>query len=359
MTPRPHTVPPEARSTTSLLPPAYTSDLVMQGFAVGIDALLAFSTQALDTFPLLFDPWQTPSRFLSWLERLSGARTEPGWSEQRRRAAIDKAGWLSTRRGTPDALITEARDVYGWSLVLTDPGRAITPGAGWPPDTPLRIVARTSAENPDPLPITEFDQLERLVRAHCPAYLNYTIVPLLSLTATADPHHWALVTARINHGAAGEIFDLDFGDGTTAEATADESGTATLTHTYGLYTESGYTIQATSKSDPSTTATAHFTPRNLELTVEQSSDLWNRITAKLAWAELDQDVTLKFGDGTEKQLPADSCGHVQCDHDYGRPGEFEIAASQGNREVAAPVEISPDAMTIIIMEEMTITITEN
>ncbi|MFB6887710.1 phage tail protein [Kitasatospora sp. NPDC056327] len=154
------------------LPSIYAHDPVVQAFADGIRALTGPAEHALDELADVFDPWQAPAAFLDWLARITGARVESGWSERQRRAAIDLAPWLNARRGTAEALKTEALLIHGWSLVLADPGGVHDDGSPWQGGRTL-LVRLTVPSDTDIATTTQ--QLERLVQAHCPAHLPHRV----------------------------------------------------------------------------------------------------------------------------------------------------------------------------------------
>ncbi|MFF2625356.1 phage tail protein [Kitasatospora griseola] len=167
------------------LPAIFAHDPVVQAFADGIDALTGPPEHALDELADVFDPWRAPPAFLGWLARIAGARVESGWSERQRRAAIDLAPWLNARRGTVEALKTEALLVHGWSLDLADPGGVHEDGSPWQGGRTLLV--RLAVESGADIAATS-RQLERLVQAHCPAHLPHRVeVNASSTPAAARP----------------------------------------------------------------------------------------------------------------------------------------------------------------------------
>ncbi|MEU2728462.1 phage tail protein [Streptomyces griseoviridis] len=167
------------------LPEVYAYDTVAQAFAEGIGALIGPTAALLDHLADLFDPWSAPTEFLPWLARITGARVESGFTERQVRTAIDLAPRLAAGRGTRQALLTEAQEVYGWQptrtpdlpwLQLTDPGEVII---GQDPERPAgrALTATLSVPGLDPAlrPAVE-EQLVRLVGAHCPAHLTFRAV---------------------------------------------------------------------------------------------------------------------------------------------------------------------------------------
>lgn len=165
------TVPVDARPSLGReLPAIYANDTVVQAFADGIDALTGPAGQALDGLDDVFDPWRAPAPFLGWLARITGARIEPGWTERQQRTAIDLAPWLNARRGTPEALRTEALLVHGWSLDIADPGGVHEDGSAWQGGRTLIVRLTTDTEV-----AAATAQLWRLVQAHCPAHLPYRV----------------------------------------------------------------------------------------------------------------------------------------------------------------------------------------
>ncbi|MFC0602570.1 phage tail protein [Streptomyces palmae] len=167
------------------LPAVYVNDTVAQAFAHGIGALTGPTAARLDRLADLFDPWSAPSAFLDWLARITGARVEPGFSEQQVRTAIDLAPRLAAGRGTREALLLEAEEVHGWrraqtagqpGLHLADPGE-LTTGRDSDRSADHTLVATLSVPGLDTLQRAAVEeQLVRLVRAHCPAHLVFQIV---------------------------------------------------------------------------------------------------------------------------------------------------------------------------------------
>jgi phage tail-like protein len=67
--------------------------------------------QIIDELPRLFDPWRTPTAFLSELAAWLGLAL-PDWSEYQQRALIAAIASIYQRRGTKQALL-EYLDIYG------------------------------------------------------------------------------------------------------------------------------------------------------------------------------------------------------------------------------------------------------
>ncbi|MFE3935307.1 phage tail protein [Streptomyces goshikiensis] len=214
----------------------------MAAFARGIDEMLCPAERALDAQSDVFDPWRAPTRFLPWLAYVTGARTEASWDERRTRAAIDHAGYLSTRRGTPGALLYESLEVYGWQMEITDPGGARLVGADWPVDGPLRVTLRTDVLNPDPDTYVNVDavqeQLERLVEAHVPAHLLYEVAAAFSVHVS-NPGVWNVVQVSVTDAEpeTGFTVEYDVGAGGTVAFETDGYGAGTA----GAYVYAGDT----------------------------------------------------------------------------------------------------------------------
>ncbi|GHC44361.1 phage tail protein [Streptomyces cinnamoneus] len=155
------------------LPALYAHDTVAKAFATGIGAALAPAEDRLDRLHEVFDPWQAPPAFLDWLARLTGARTEPDWTERQRRAAIALAPWLAAHRGTPRALRREAKEIYGWDLDIAEPGGVFT-GEQRPPEGRMLTVTLKARQGEDRATLTH--RLTRLVLAHRPAHLPFQVV---------------------------------------------------------------------------------------------------------------------------------------------------------------------------------------
>ncbi|MEU9564029.1 phage tail protein [Streptomyces sp. NPDC048161] len=152
------------------LPSLYAGDTVVQAFAGGVGAALAPAEGLLDRLDQVFDPWVSPSGCLDWLARITGARIEADWDEIQHRTAIALAPWLEPRRGTRQALLREAEEIYGWTLKVEDPGGVFT-GAGTPPDAAAVIVTLTAGTPETQTALTA--RLTRLVQAHCPAHVPF------------------------------------------------------------------------------------------------------------------------------------------------------------------------------------------
>jgi phage tail-like protein len=175
------TQPPAARPADPpriTLPAAYAEDTTIQAFASAVDGMLAPVDAALSAMADNFRPFQAPAALLPYLVRLSRARVEPSWPERAVRAAIDLADWLCAHRGTLAGLLREARIVYGWTLVVTDPGGVRLPAdpAPWPADLRLCVELDPAATGPDPV---AYDQgtLERLIDAHLPVSSARVLAP--------------------------------------------------------------------------------------------------------------------------------------------------------------------------------------
>ncbi|WP_274919549.1 phage tail protein [Streptomyces sp. WZ-12] len=324
--------------TAQLLPSIYTQDHVVRAFAAGIDALLDPMAHALDSFPNLFDPWSAPATFLDWLVHISGARTEPGWSEQRRRAAIDSCGWINARIGTPQALIAEARDVYGWKLSITEP-HGVNPD-----DRIVQIIARQLvSEQGSDLDLNEprvREQFDRLVRAHCPAHLEYKIAAGLYLVVKSGPY-WADVAVNIHNRDTGEEVEVkvDWGDGIVE----DVDGT-TCFHTYkdpgpGPEYEPGpFTIKVweESKEGEGAIAEGEFTPLPLELEAGSNGNPYSiavgvaqaQPTAGSGAPKVKVNFELAGSNDITQELNASDDGEASTTQRMGRSGTVKIAATQ-------------------------------
>ncbi|GCE01787.1 phage tail protein [Embleya hyalina] len=153
-----------AASSYGHLPAIHAADPVTSAFAAAIDALTDPLEERLDAMADVFDPWRCPAPGLAWLAHISGARTEPDWTEEQVRTAIDLAPRLLARRGTVAALLLEAEAVYGWSpaaLTVDDQDA----GGGT-----IRVTLRIDADERQAQ-----RRLARLVDAHCPAHLSPTV----------------------------------------------------------------------------------------------------------------------------------------------------------------------------------------
>ncbi|MEU7133410.1 phage tail protein [Streptomyces sp. NPDC046261] len=157
----------------SMLPAVYAGDRVAHAFADGIRAALAPSEDCLDRLAEVLDPWAAPASFLDWLAHLTGARVEPDWTELQWRTAVALAPWLAAHRGTRQALLREAREIYGWVLDVKDLGGVFT-GDRRPPAGRMLTVTLILGSGEDRL--TAERRLTRLVVAHCPAHLPFKTV---------------------------------------------------------------------------------------------------------------------------------------------------------------------------------------
>ncbi|MEU2834763.1 phage tail protein [Streptomyces lavendulae] len=347
--------------TKHLLPPIYATDNVISAFASGIDALLNPMAHTLDDISDLFDPWRTPAPFLDWLTHLTGARTEPGWSEQRRRAAIEQSGWIGNRRGTPEALISEARNVYGWKLDLLDPGYVQTADDDVPDDAPLKVVARQLTDfEGNRLDLNEPEvqrQLDRLIKAHCPAHLKYVIIPGLSLTV-AHGTHWGDAKITIANVVFEEELTVAWGDGETDFVPPSKSTEITLTHEYknpgpGPDHKPGpFTISVKGNSEDAS-AEGTFTPRPLHLVLTRTGAY--QITATVTNAEPQKAVKLSCEmegiELVENSADANSSGLASGVLQPGRHGRATVTASQGTDQSSRIV-----TGAITIPNEMTVTV---
>ncbi len=162
----------------SSLPAIYAEDPTAQAFATAIDAMLTPVDQTLVRLPDNFDAFAAPAELLPYLVRVSQARVEPSWPERAVRAAIDLAAWLAVHRGTPAALIREALLVYGWILVVTDPGGVRLPDSAlsWPADGTLYVELEPAHSGREPVAYNQ-GSLERLISAHVPASAPRILAP--------------------------------------------------------------------------------------------------------------------------------------------------------------------------------------
>ncbi|MFJ6054777.1 phage tail protein [Streptomyces sp. NPDC092307] len=256
-----------AKATERLLPPSYTSDPVVAAFARGIDEMLCPTERALDAQSDVFDPWRAPTEFLPWLAYITGARTEASWDERRMRAAIDHAGYLSTRYGTPGALKYEALNVYGWEMKITDPGGTRCESAtGWPEDGPLRVTLRSDvlsqeAEQVDVDAVRA--QLERLVEAHIPAHLLYVVSAAFS-AEVSNTKLWNEAHVSVSDAEPETDFTVVFygyqgGETTTETIRTDIDGVGELRHYYSQQENNhNYRIAVYPTDHPEITQTIPF-----------------------------------------------------------------------------------------------------
>ncbi|MFD7838226.1 phage tail protein [Streptomyces sp. NPDC059761] len=155
------------------LPALYHDDTVVQAFAAAIGEALAPAEELLDDLDALLDPWRAPPAFLDWLIRITGARVEPGWTANQRRKAIDLAPRLAAHRGTPYGLRLEAKEIHGWDLDIGDPGGVRTTDDPPAPAGRMLTVTLTAGGGEDQRALER--RLTRLVRAHCPAHLPFSV----------------------------------------------------------------------------------------------------------------------------------------------------------------------------------------
>ncbi|MGK5732750.1 phage tail protein [Streptomyces sp. URMC 124] len=186
------------------LPSVYSGDTVVEAFAAAIGEALAPTEERIESLDAVLDPWRAPPAFLDWLIRITGARVEPGWSENQRRKAVDLAPRLAAHRGTPYGLLLEAKELHGWDrLVVDDPGGVFTDGDR-PPRAGRMLTVTLTAGRDEDRPALEH-RLTRLVRAHCPAHLPFKVAVISDQGARRE--------ARRSEGA---------GPAASAPATPDE-----------------------------------------------------------------------------------------------------------------------------------------
>jgi hypothetical protein len=168
----------DPRSVHSSLPAVYATDPTAQAFATAIDAMLIPVDRTLERLPDNFDAFEAPADLLPYLVRVSQARVEPSWPERAVRAAIDLAAWLAVHRGTPAALFREASVVYGWTLMVADPGGVRLPDDAltWPTDGTLYVDLEPELSGWDPVAYNQ-GSLERLIAAHVPASSPRILAP--------------------------------------------------------------------------------------------------------------------------------------------------------------------------------------
>ncbi|MEV0374868.1 phage tail protein [Streptomyces sp. NPDC050636] len=174
---------PPAPARPLPLPAVYGHDSVAHAFAAAIGETMAPVEERIDDLDAVLDPWRAPPAFLDWLISITGARVEPGWSEIRRRKAIDLAPRLAAHRGTPYGLRLEAREILGWTppahtLVIDDPGLVFTGHDSAPSAGRMLTVTLTAPAGADQRALES--RLSRLVAAHCPAHLPFKVVITLA-----------------------------------------------------------------------------------------------------------------------------------------------------------------------------------
>ncbi|MDT0449603.1 phage tail protein [Streptomyces sp. DSM 40473] len=165
------------------LPAVYGRDTVARAFAAAIGEAMSPAEERLDGLDAVLDPWRAPPAFLDWLIRITGARVEPGWSEVRRREAVDLAARLAAYRGTPYGLRLEAREILRWvppdfALDVGDPGVVFTDTGQAPPPGRMLTVTLTAPAEEDQRALES--RLTRLVKAHCPAHLPFRAVVIIA-----------------------------------------------------------------------------------------------------------------------------------------------------------------------------------
>lgn len=154
------------------LPALLADDQVLGAFAAGVGEALAPAEDKLEHLAGVLDPWLAPPALLDWLVLITRARVEPGWDERQLRTAIALAPWLEAHRGTPAALLREAREIHQWDLAIDESGGGVhRDGDPFLPISPTLTVTMTAREGED-LRSLEL-QLARLVLSHCPAHLPF------------------------------------------------------------------------------------------------------------------------------------------------------------------------------------------
>ncbi|MGX8904704.1 hypothetical protein ACR820_05575 [Streptomyces netropsis] len=157
------------------LPARLSTDRLLAVFAQALQEAVAPSRRALDLLPGYLSAAGAPEPELAWLQWLCaafGLRTEPDWDIVRLRTVLREGPLLDATCGTAVALCREALLVHGCVLGLADPGRveissAPPPVSSREQERHLQVWARaTGAQGP---------ALQRLVQAHCPAWLPYSL----------------------------------------------------------------------------------------------------------------------------------------------------------------------------------------
>ncbi|QIS23521.1 hypothetical protein [Nocardia terpenica] len=166
------------------LPTSLSADPVLVAFADALQQLVLPPRQALDALPRHLSAQGAPQGWLRWLCEAFGMRTEPDWDSARLRAALREGPLLAGTRGTADALCREALLVHGCVLGLADPGRVEASGgsrmqaSSLARNRHLEVHARATAP--------QLPALHRLVAAHCPAWLPFTLAATTADTRAAE-----------------------------------------------------------------------------------------------------------------------------------------------------------------------------
>ncbi|MFE6692115.1 phage tail protein [Streptomyces sp. NPDC057743] len=154
------------------LPAKLSTDPLLTAFTQALQDAVAPSRQELDALPRYLSAARAPQAWLQWLCAAFGLRTEPDWDTARLRAVVREGPLLNATRGTAVALCREALLVHGCVLGLADPGRvemssALRPMSSLTQERILQVWARATD--------VQVPTLQRLVEAHCPAWLPYNL----------------------------------------------------------------------------------------------------------------------------------------------------------------------------------------
>ncbi|GAA2493720.1 phage tail protein [Winogradskya humida] len=159
------------------MPAVYADDLLMRGFAGGLDALLAPLVGVLDNLDAYFRPGVAPADFVDFLGSWVGV--EAGMvADEFRREAVATAVAVHQRRGTRAGLAAAVRLAFGVEPEITESGATVwsaRPLGPFPgsPRAQLAVALRV----PDPSSV-DVARLAAVVAASRPAHLPYTVAVL-------------------------------------------------------------------------------------------------------------------------------------------------------------------------------------
>ena len=111
---------------SSRLPALLRDDPFLIQFCSGLDGLLAYVLEVLDSFGAYLDPDLAPLDFLRWLGTWLGIEVDTDQTEERQRHAVKRALPAHRHRGTVTGLVEAIERETGLRAEIDDPGSVTT-----------------------------------------------------------------------------------------------------------------------------------------------------------------------------------------------------------------------------------------
>jgi phage tail-like protein len=158
-----------------LLPGLFQEDGFSLRLCAGLDEVLAPAVVTLDCVEAYLDPSLTPSDFLDWLAGWVGMSLDQNWSEEKRRALVQRAAELYRWQGTARGIAEHVRLYAGIEPEITDTGGAAwsaTPGGSLPGHSEPQVHVRVVLDGADD---TDERHLDAIVAAAKPAHVAHRV----------------------------------------------------------------------------------------------------------------------------------------------------------------------------------------